>query len=205
MDEKIHEQSMDPTRNKIEIYNKWSNSYEDYVKNLEYYGPINLSLKVKEFIDSKTDINILDFGCGTGLVGIELHKLLSKEYNLNIDGIDISENMIKKCREKNIYNHIWNLDLTQKSLPDNYQYDFIVSSGVFLEGHVNFSIIETLLNSLKSQNYIVFTTRLSFLNKNFADFYNYVTKNKRCNMVYCEDIDYLKNVKCKLIILYKIF
>jgi predicted TPR repeat methyltransferase len=205
MDEKIHEQSMDPALNKTDIYNKWSNTYEDYVKDLKYYGPTNLSLKLKEFITDKSDINILDFGCGTGLVGLELYKLLNEDYNLNIDGLDISENMIQKCRQKNIYNHIWNLDLTQKSLPDNYQYDFIVSSGVFLEGHVRFSIIENLLNSLKPQNYLVFTTRITFLNNNFTDFYKHVTKNKRCNMVYCEDIDYLKNVKCKLIILYKIF
>ena len=205
MDEKIHEQSMDPALNKTDIYNKWSNTYEDYVKDLKYYGPTNLSLKLKEFITDKSDINILDFGCGTGLVGLELYKLLNEDYNLNIDGLDISENMIQKCRQKNIYNHIWNLDLTQKSLPDNYQYDFIVSSGVFLEGHARFSIIENLLNSLKPQNYLVFTTRITFLNNNFTDFYKHVTKNKRCNMVYCEDIDYLKNVKCKLIILYKIF
>lgn len=204
MDKKIHEQSMDPSINKKEVYNKWFNTYENYVKDLEYFGPTNISLKLKEFIDNKTDLNILDFGCGTGLVGVELNNLLRENYNLNIDGIDISENMIQICRTKNIYNHIWNLDLTQKSLPENYQYDFIVSSGVFLEGHVSFSIIEILLNSLKPKNHLIFTTRFSFLNKNFAEFYNHVTKNKRCKMVYCEDIDYLRNVKCKLIILYKI-
>ena len=43
----LHELSLNSNTNKKEIYNKWAESYEDYVKNLNYFGPKNKINKLK--------------------------------------------------------------------------------------------------------------------------------------------------------------
>ena len=54
--------------------------------------------------------------------------------------------MIQKSHEKNVYRRIWQY-LFFKLLPQQHQYDIIVSSGVF-GVHVGFKMIDILLNSL---------------------------------------------------------
>lgn len=209
MNKDLHDKSMDKNCSNIEVYNSWSNTYEEYVKELEYTGPKNLVLFLKNLISETfnfgDNISILDFGCGTGLVGQEVVNNLSECYKITLDGLDISDNMLEKSREKQIYNNLWNIDISNKSLSETLQYNFIISSGVFLEGHVNFSIINNLLDYIKPKNHLIFTVRTSFMNKHFIDFQKYITKNNRCNMISYQDIEYLQDVKCKLIILYKIF
>ena len=139
MDSSLHQASLDQNNDKRAIYNQWADTYEQYVLNLNYLGPKNVAENFRDFILSLNcnNLKILDFGCGTGLLGEEIHKNLIGNCQFEIDGIDISENMIQKCREKNIYRNIIEINLLQDTLPPNYQYDYIVSSGVFLEGHVS--------------------------------------------------------------------
>ena len=49
----------------------------------------------------KNDISILDLGCGSGLVGEQLHK---RGYQ-NIDGIDLSAEFLKEAQKKGVYRY----------------------------------------------------------------------------------------------------
>ena len=203
----LHQASLEPNKDNIEIYNHWADTYEDYVISINYVGAKNLALNFKDLI-SKSGINhlkILDFGCGTGLLGQEIQQKLSGQYVFDIDGVDISENMIQKSREKNIYRQLIDINLEHNSLPENYQYDYIVSSGVFLEGHVSLKIINKLLNNLKLFGNLLITVRESFIEQNMHDFQEYVFQNPRLELLYNIKMDYLPDVKCKLIILKKLF
>ena len=86
----FHNESMRDEVNKEIIYNKWADSYEEYVKNLNYKGPVNLAVKLNNYINIAkiTNPNILDFGCGTGLLGKEISLLLSNNNIFTLDGID---------------------------------------------------------------------------------------------------------------------
>ena len=67
----LHEQSMNKNSNKKVIYNKWSETYDQYVDSLNYSAPQNLVKMCLPFLknfNTTTHLNILDFGCGTGLV-----------------------------------------------------------------------------------------------------------------------------------------
>ena len=35
----LHNDSLDPNINKIDVYNKWAESYDTYVESLDYNGP----------------------------------------------------------------------------------------------------------------------------------------------------------------------
>lgn len=76
-DKNLHQLSMLDNQNKQDIYNDWADSYDNYVKEYEYIGPRELINKITPFLN-KNDLKILDFGCGTGLVGIELNECLKK-------------------------------------------------------------------------------------------------------------------------------
>ena len=52
----------------------------------------------------------MDFACGTGLVG----EALSKIGITDIQGMDISDKMMEKAREKGVYSNLTKLDLGQK-------------------------------------------------------------------------------------------
>ena len=110
--------------------------------------------------------------------------------------------MIDKSREKNIYNNLWNLDITKENI--DKKYDIIVSSGVFLEGHAPFNLINNLLDITKKNGLLFITFRQTYINKNNKEFEINVKNNHRINIINNIEINYLPEVKCKLIIMKKI-
>mgnify|MGYP001278650111 CR=1 FL=1 len=199
----LHQLSLMDNLDNRRIYDNWAGSYEEYVKTLEYQGPQSLVFTLNNFLIN-TQINkkldILDFGCGTGLIGLEINKKFNKDFSL--DGIDISSKMIDKSREKNIYNNLWNLDITKENI--DKKYDIIVSSGVFLEGHAPFNLINNLLDITKKNGLLFITFRQTYINKNNKEFEINVKNNHRINIINNIEINYLPEVKCKLIIMKKI-
>jgi len=197
--EELHTKSMDQNSNKKEVYNEWANNYDEYVKSLNYKGPKELVSKVFSNIEAlPAKFSILDFGCGTGLVGEEIVKL---KLNCLIDGIDISDKMIEIANSKNIYNKIYNINLHNEEFIEDKKYDIIVSSGVFLEGHANFNVIDKLSPLLKKDGMIVVTIRDSYKDKNKETFNTYFKNNTLFSSQNVSKIKYLPNVECSLVIL----
>ena len=197
MDEILHNKSLCHNYNKVEIYDQWADTYENYVESIGYNGPKNFS-KVFKNLAKEGNIRVLDFGCGTGLLGNEIKNLFSNEVELI--GVDISDNMISKAEEKGCYNKIFNANLDELCVEEIIEkfgyFDYIVSCGVFVEGHVGFHIFNKLLQICKEA--IFFTVRESLMNEDIKNFDRYV----RNRGTYVEqDIEYLDNVKCKLIII----
>lgn len=59
-------------------------------------GAKKIADAISETIELKNDMEIMDFGAGTGLLGFEIAKSVKKVY-----GVDTSENMLEKLKEKN--------------------------------------------------------------------------------------------------------
>jgi predicted TPR repeat methyltransferase len=199
----LHEKSLNSQINNSSVYKIWADTYDDYViKDLEYVGPRNLINFVLNYVN-KNDIKLIfDFGCGTGLVGNEIKKIFD---NFTIDGLDISEEMITKCRKKCIYTNIWNINLEYNNLPEHVQYDLILSCGAFLEGHASLKLINKIIDGLKPAHLFIFTIRSEYLEKNNYDFNKYIIKNKRVELLEINNMEYLKHKTCKVIVIKKIF
>ena len=74
--------------------------------NLDYIEPAvaeQLTGKLEGF-GFKKDISVLDLGCGSGLVGKQLHK---RGYQ-NIDGLDLSEEFLEEAQKKGVYRYSFN-------------------------------------------------------------------------------------------------
>lgn len=194
----LHIESLDPNTNNINVYNNWAQTYDNYVDSLDYMGPKNIVKNLLKLLEKKDKtLQILDFGCGTGKVGEELKKHLNNSYYL--EGIDISPNMLNNAEKKNVYDKLTNIDLTKESY--NKKFDVILSSGVFLEGHVNINNINNLYKLLNKHGILLFTIRETFKDSNSEDFYKYVENNNKFISYSLIDIEYLKDVKCKLVVM----
>jgi len=76
------------------MYNFFPKIYDEFMEHADYNKWKDLVLNIAKKYSISQD-TVLDLGCGTGSLLIKLKDCFSKLY-----GLDISENMIKKAKEK---------------------------------------------------------------------------------------------------------
>jgi predicted TPR repeat methyltransferase len=86
------------------------------VEQLGYRAPVLLEAAIRSTGREQFSLG-LDLGCGTGLMGERLRRICDR-----LEGIDISSEMLRKARDKNIYDRLEKADLQNFShegpLPD---------------------------------------------------------------------------------------
>jgi ubiquinone/menaquinone biosynthesis C-methylase UbiE len=148
-----------------DVYRKWAIAYDH--DNYDKLGTVSQPLSVQMFqiYVKNQDDRILDVGCGTGLVGMELAKAGFTNY----DGIDISQEMLNIAKDKN-YSGLFEGSLnTGLPFKDN-EYDAILCVGVFTHGHVRADRLTELVRVVKSGGIICFT-----VNENVYSSYGFDT------------------------------
>ena len=149
-----------------QYYDRWSQSYDRDVQSEEYSGPsyiaayFDLLPKQKVNFENLRDIEILDSGCGTGLVGVAL----SRRGYRNVDGFDLSYGMVEKAEKTEAYRTLTGgCDMTQpiETYPNN-RYDAAISCGVFTLGHVPPTALEEMIRVTKPGGLVVVSTRKSY-------------------------------------------
>ena len=136
----------------LDVYKKWASIYDK--DNDDLLGTVSQPNPVQIFHKYLSDKNqkIIDVGCGTGLVGVELSKL---GYT-NFDGIDISKEMIDIAIDRG-YRSLF-LGNLNDSLPlESNSYDAALCVGVFTHGHVGPSRLIELIRVIKPQGLLCFT------------------------------------------------
>ena len=121
-----------------------------FVKDLGYTYPSVVANLLVERI--KIDGPICDIGCGTGLVA---SKIKEKSPNAVIDGVDISRDMIKISREKDIYRNLIELNLEDSLDPLLKNYLAVVSAGTFTHGHLGPKALSHLVSHFNSSTKFV--------------------------------------------------
>lgn len=104
--------------------------------------------EIKEFVGLSTDMNCLEFGCGTGLIGFNL-----KDDVNHIDMMDISEKMIEVLEQKIELTKAKNITAIHHNIYDGIldkKYDLIFSSMVFHHISDLESLLERLTGMLKT-------------------------------------------------------
>jgi SAM-dependent methyltransferase len=137
-------------------YEEWARSYDVDTASTKYLGPITAARVLKEHLGSVHE-SILDAGCGTGLVGVELQKLGCD----CIDGFDVSPAMAKAAEATGTYRYMRgdiDLMLADKEY-SGAAYAAVVSVGVFTLGHVPPEGLEVLLALVKPGGLLLVSTR----------------------------------------------
>ena len=118
---------------------------------MEVYCSTRNGIGSKKYALNKNS-KILDAGCGTGLVGIELKKY---GYS-NIEGVDFSQSMLDLVPQ-NIYKKIEKIDLNKPLKFKNNIYDVVMCVGTFTYGHVKPHALNEIIRVTKSKGIICFT------------------------------------------------
>ena len=142
-----------------EFYEDWAENYNIDTTSSDYTGPVIASNLLQQH-QSDTSIRVLDAGCGTGLVGIELVTLGYME----VDGFDLSEAMAKQAIDTGAYQQVLG-EIDMMRATEHYtasSYDAILSIGVFTLGHVPSEALEVLLQLTKVGGVLVISTRTHY-------------------------------------------
>ena len=136
----------------LDIYQKWAALYDK--DNDDELGTVSQPNSVQTFQRYVKDKSkyIIDVGCGTGLVGLQLKKLGYK----NFDGVDISQEMIDIAIDRG-YASLFLGNLNETLPIKSNQYEAAICVGVFTHGHVGPSRLEELTRIVKSGGILCFT------------------------------------------------
>lgn len=141
-----------------DIYNEWASSYDkeladeaqDYVAPALAGAYLLQALKTPSINDG---LEILDAGCGTGLVGAHLATIGAKK----IDGVDLSPGMLDLAKKTNAYRKLETADLSAPLAFKDGSYDALTCIGTLTQGHVGPKAINEFVRVVKKGGFIVVT------------------------------------------------
>lgn len=122
-----------------QLYGDWAETYDEtFAEAMDYAAP---RIVAQAFVDAGGAGPVLDFGCGTGLVG----EHLARAGIGPVDGLDLSPEMLGVARRKGVYRDLIEGNiLAGLDLPAN-SYAGVTCSGTFTHGHVGPDAIDVLL------------------------------------------------------------
>ncbi|WP_018099739.1 class I SAM-dependent DNA methyltransferase [Sinorhizobium meliloti] len=148
-----------------QYYREWADSYELDVDRECYCGPSIVAelagaVQAAYIGRERAATAILDAGCGTGLVGIELEHL---GFRL-IDGFDLSEAMAEMARQTGVYRTVEDdVDLNRPiSDYSSASYDMTVCCGIFTLGHVHPRALRELARVTRPNGFVIASTCKSY-------------------------------------------
>jgi peroxiredoxin len=108
----------------IEFYRKWAEDYDhQMLQELGYTSPTTIAQLLSEHL-TDTRSSIFDIGCGTGLTCV---YLADKGYD-NLDGIDLSQDMVRVAGQRGIYRELLVGDVNQPLQRGDECYDAVTMS-----------------------------------------------------------------------------
>lgn len=137
-------------------FDAFADSFEDTLSQLNYCVPQLISEKIKENISQlkSKKVSILDIGCGTGLCGVEVKKILPEGI---MSGVDLSSQMLKEAEQKHIYKSLFCADVETFLCRHKRHYNLIVAADVFTYFGSLEKIINDVFLSLKKNGLFVFS------------------------------------------------
>ena len=147
---------LDNAEDMVAFYRKWAEDYDrQMLDKLGYTSPSSIAQKLAAHLPDP-DAQILDLGCGTGLTC----RLLAERGYRQLDGVDLSSDMLAVARQRGIYRKLIEADITQPlDFPDSL-YDAIISSGTFTHGHVGPEPLDEIFRILKPAGILACTVHL---------------------------------------------
>lgn len=146
-----------------ELYDRWSQTYEDEMARAGYRHPgICLALVARHLPRGSTPL--LDAGAGTGLVG-EWLGIIGYPH---VEALDISEGMLAVAGRKGAYKALHRLALGNELPFGDGHFAGVVSAGVFTTGHVGAEGLDELVRITRPGGAIVLTVKTTLWESGFS-------------------------------------
>ena len=116
---------------------------QSLIGNLEYKIPKLLADIIVKERGSGSLGSVLDLGCGTGLMGVEI-----KDYCSNLEGIDLSKKMLGLADAKKVYDKLIHTDILDYLADTDLCFDYFIATDVL----VYVGDLTELFRLIKSRN-----------------------------------------------------
>jgi predicted TPR repeat methyltransferase/lipoprotein NlpI len=111
----------------VKLFDEYADRFDKHlIGTLKYRAPAMLFGLSKRILPPGT-LNVLDLGCGTGLVGAQFSPIAR-----TLIGVDISENMLQKARARGVYTDLILDDVTHFLQSRRDEFDLVVSADLFI-------------------------------------------------------------------------
>ena len=140
------------TKDSRELYASWAATYDEEVRKNGYVTPKRIANALKDVVTDQSDF-ILDYGCGTGLSGYALQAAGFE----NIDGLDVSKEMVMLAEEKAIYRNLKVFDPSTEIPIHSNQYKIITAIGVIGAGAAPLQVFDSLFALLPQNGLFAFS------------------------------------------------
>lgn len=140
-----------------DLYGRWVDTYDATMVDSDYLAPHLCALLVHQAAQTDSPA-VLDMGCGTGLVGRELERMVP---GATVIGADLSPEMAQAARATGAYQDAFgDVDLNEP-LSDalGTPFDIVVCCGTFSLGHVGPDSVEHLIRATRPGGHAVFSVR----------------------------------------------
>lgn len=135
--------SLDSPQATSDHYNEWAATYDAEIAENGYATPGRIARALWKALPDP-QVEVLDFGCGTGLSGVALRLV---GYDV-VDGTDPSPEMVERAREKNIYRRLSVLDIADPAPVAKGAYGVIAAVGVIGVGAAPPKTLDILMHAL---------------------------------------------------------
>jgi len=138
-------------------FDNYAPTFDNSLAQLDYRAP---TLVAQAFTNitaqGLTNIDILDVGCGTGLCAPHL-----RPYARRLTGVDLSERMLTRARERDLYDDLVQAELTAYLEQHSCSYSLIVSADTLVYFGPLDAVMRAVHTALRPEGYVVFTVERS--------------------------------------------
>jgi predicted TPR repeat methyltransferase len=134
-------------------FDSFAASFESKLAKLSYRAPALIAAMLEDCgLEPAHRLDVLDAGCGTGLCGA-----LVAPFARRLEGVDLSEGMLKQAAEKNIYQALTHAELAAYLRDHREAFDLIVSADTLVYFGDLTDVIAAAARALRPDGLFVFT------------------------------------------------
>ncbi|WP_295391324.1 tetratricopeptide repeat protein [uncultured Thiodictyon sp.] len=110
------------------VFDAFSHSFDAKLAVLQYRAPTRVGETIAAHLGAAaTDLAVLDAGCGTGLCATLLRPFAAR-----LEGIDLSAGMLEHARRRDLYDALYQAELTAFMDTHPKRYDLVVSTDTLI-------------------------------------------------------------------------
>ena len=134
-------------------FDHYANSFEESLDRLGYRAPAVLADALSRLAgDARTELNVIDLGCGTGLAHDEL-----RPHAQQLTGVDMSEQMLQHARNQHSYDVLHCGDLVEYLQNSTKPYDLQVSMDTLIYFGDLDAVFAAAAGSLSPSGWFIFS------------------------------------------------
>jgi len=134
-------------------FDRFAASFESQLERLSYRAPALVAAMLEDgALERSKQLNVLDAGCGTGLCGP-----LITPYARRLVGVDLSEGMLARAKERTLYDELLQTELTKYLRENSGAFDLIVSADTLVYFGDLTEVLAVAADALRADGHLVFT------------------------------------------------